>query len=83
MDNLYTIGGARMKPVYFLLLVGMNLFWAGAYPTFKVLGRYLDSGAIATVRYALATVAMLLVWRWLPGRGPRCPRRRTRSRCRA
>ena len=60
-----------MKPVYFLLLIGMNLFWAGTYPTFKVLGRYLDSGAIATVRYALAAIAMLIVWRWLPGRGPR------------
>lgn len=60
-----------MKPVYLLLLVGMNLFWAGTYPTFKVLGRHLDSGAIATVRYALAAIAMLLIWRWLPGRGPR------------
>ena len=59
-----------MKPVHFLLLVGMNLFWAGTYPTFKVLGRHLDSGAIATVRYALAAIAMLVVWRWLPGRGP-------------
>jgi drug/metabolite transporter (DMT)-like permease len=53
------------------MLVGMNLFWAGTYPTFKVLGRHLDSGSIATVRYTLAAVILLAAWRWLPGRGPR------------
>lgn len=60
-----------MKPVHFLLLVGMNLFWAGTYPTFKVLSRHLDSGSIATVRYALAAAVLLALWRWLPGRSPR------------
>lgn len=60
-----------MRPVHFLLLVGMNLFWAGTYPTFKVLSRHLDSGTIATVRYALAAAVLLALWRWLPGRGPR------------
>ena len=60
-----------MRSVHFLLLVGMNLFWAGTYPTFKVLSRHLDSGTIATVRYALAAAVLLAFWRWLPGRGPR------------
>lgn len=60
-----------MKPVHFLLLVGMNLFWAGTYSTFKALGRHLDSGTIATVRYALAALVMVALWRWLPGPGPR------------
>ena len=70
-EILYTFAGTRMKPVHFLLLVGMNLFWAGTYPTFKALGRCLDSGAIATIRYALAAIILAALWRWLPGRGPR------------
>ncbi len=60
-----------MKPVFLILLIGMNLVWACTYPTYKVLAAHLSSGAIATLRFGLATAALLAVWPWLPGRGPR------------
>lgn len=59
-----------MKPVYLILLVGMNLLWAGTYSVFKVLGEHLSSGAIVTLRYSLAAVFLLALWPWLPGRAP-------------
>jgi drug/metabolite transporter (DMT)-like permease len=60
-----------MKPVFLILMIGMNLLWAGSYSIFKVLGSYLSSGSIATVRFGLAAVLVLGIWPWLPGRGPR------------
>lgn len=59
-----------MRPIFFILLVVMNLFWAGTYAVFKVLGQYLDAGAIVTVRYGLALLGLLALWPWLPGRSP-------------
>jgi drug/metabolite transporter (DMT)-like permease len=49
----------------------MNLLWAGTYPLYKALTQHLSSGAIASIRFSLATTALLCVWRWLPGRAPR------------
>lgn len=60
-----------MKPLFVILLVVMNLFWAGSYSAYKVLSVQTAPGVIATIRYGLAALAVLLVWRWLPGRGPR------------
>ena len=60
-----------MKPVFLFLMIGMNLLWAGSYAIFKVLAPYLSSGSIATLRFGLAALALLVVWPWLPGRGPR------------
>ena len=60
-----------MKPLFLGLLVAMNLVWAGTCPIYKVLASQLDSGAIATWRYGMATLCLLAVWRWLPGQGPR------------
>jgi len=60
-----------MKPVFLILLVGMNLLWAGTAPIYKVLAEYLDSGSIATLRFGLAALCLLPFWPWLPGRGPR------------
>ncbi len=60
-----------MKPLFLLLLIAMNLLWAGSYPIYKHLSLYLGSGSIATLRYALAAVGMLVIWRWLPGKMPK------------
>jgi drug/metabolite transporter (DMT)-like permease len=60
-----------MKPLFVILLVGMNLLWAGSYSIFKALETHLTSGAIATVRFGLAALLLLAAWPWLPGKGPR------------
>jgi drug/metabolite transporter (DMT)-like permease len=60
-----------MRPVFLLLLIGMNLLWAGSYSIFKVLTEQMDSGSIATLRFGLAAIVLLVVWPWLPGKGPR------------
>ena len=60
-----------MQAFYLALLIGMNLLWAGSYAIYKVLGEQMDSGAIATIRFALAALCLLVAWPWLPGRGPR------------
>ncbi len=60
-----------MRPVFLILLIGMNLLWAGSYSIFKVLTEQMDSGSIATVRFGLAAIVLLAVWPWLPGQGPR------------
>jgi drug/metabolite transporter (DMT)-like permease len=57
-----------MKPVFVILLIGMNLLWAASYPIYKVLSSYLGSGSIATLRYGFATGILLVAWRWMPGR---------------
>jgi drug/metabolite transporter (DMT)-like permease len=60
-----------MKPVFLILLIGMNLLWAGTPPIYKVLAQHLSSGSIATMRFGLAALCLLALWPWLPGRGPR------------
>ena len=60
-----------MKPLFLFLLIGMNLIWAGSYAIFTVLAPYLGSGSIATLRFGLAAISLLVVWPWLPGKGPR------------
>src|SRR5438477_12153005 len=64
-------GRVCMKPAFLILMIGMNLLWAGSYAIFKVLAPYLSSGSIATLRFGLAGLVLLLVWPWLPGKGPR------------
>ena len=60
-----------MRPLFLILLIGMNLLWAGSYSIFKVLAIHLSSGSIATLRFGLAAVCLLAIWPWLPGKGPR------------
>jgi drug/metabolite transporter (DMT)-like permease len=60
-----------MRFWHVLALVVMNLFWATTYPVFKVLSQHLTSGGVATLRYGLAAVILAVLWRWLPGQGPR------------
>ena len=67
------MGAARdqMKPTHLILLIVMNILWAGSYASFKVLSPHLDAGAIATLRFGIAALALLPFWRLLPGSAPR------------
>lgn len=49
----------------------MNLFWAGVYAAYKVLGQNLATGGIVTLRFGLAAVCLLLAWPWYRGPAPR------------
>jgi drug/metabolite transporter (DMT)-like permease len=60
-----------VKSTFLILLIGMNLLWAGSYSIYKVLGAHLGSGSIATLRFGFAALGLLVVWPWLPGKGPR------------
>ena len=60
-----------MKPVHLILLIVMNFFWAGSYSAFKTLAPQLTPGGVATLRFGLATIALLVCWPWLPGVAPR------------
>jgi drug/metabolite transporter (DMT)-like permease len=60
-----------MKPAYLILLIVMNFFWAGSYSAFKILAPQLDAGGVATLRFGIAAVVLLVCWPWLPGTAPR------------
>ncbi|MDE3066130.1 MAG: EamA family transporter [Verrucomicrobiota bacterium] len=60
-----------MKRSHLVLLVLMNCLWAASYSAFKALAPALDAGGVATLRYALAGMVLVLCWRWLPGPAPR------------
>ena len=60
-----------MKPAHLIILLLMNLCWAGVYSAYKVMGPELASGGIVTLRFGLAGVFMLLAWPWYPGAAPR------------
>ncbi len=60
-----------MKPAYLIILLVLNVFWAGTYSTFKALAPYLDPGQVATLRYDLAALFLLVAWPWLGGAAPR------------
>jgi drug/metabolite transporter (DMT)-like permease len=60
-----------MKPVYLIVLLLMNLCWAGVYSANKVVGHDLATGGIVTIRFGMAALCMLLAWPWLPGLAPR------------
>lgn len=62
---------AFMRASHLLLLILMNGLWAVAYSAFKALSPWLDSGAVATLRFGLTGAILLLCWPWLPGRAPR------------
>jgi drug/metabolite transporter (DMT)-like permease len=60
-----------MKPSYLIILLVMNFFWAAVYSSYKLMGAELPSGGIVTVRFGLAGLCFLLIWRWLPGESPK------------
>lgn len=59
-----------MKPAHLMLLLGMNVLWAGSYAAFKALAPHLDAGGVATLRFGISAVVLLLAWPWLPGATP-------------
>ncbi|HVM47734.1 MAG TPA: DMT family transporter [Candidatus Acidoferrum sp.] len=60
-----------MKPSHLLFLLLMNLFWAAVYSTYKILGQYLATGGIVTLRFGLAALCLLAAWPWYRGAAPR------------
>jgi drug/metabolite transporter (DMT)-like permease len=56
---------------HLIILLGMNLVWAGVYSAYKIIEPNMPSGGIVTLRYGLATVCLLVAWPWLPGPAPR------------
>ncbi len=61
-----------LKPSHLLILLLMNFFWGGVYSAYRVLGvEGLPAGGIVTLRFGLAGLSLLAVWRWLPGPAPR------------
>ena len=60
-----------MKLSHLIILLVMNLCWAGVYSANMVLGRDLTTGGIVTIRFGLAGLCLLVAWPWLPGSAPR------------
>ena len=60
-----------MKPSHLIILLAMNVAWAGVYSAYKVIGPDLPTGGIVTIRFGLAGLCLLLTWRWFPGPAPR------------
>ena len=60
-----------MKPSHLILLIVMNILWAGSYASFKALAPHLDAGAIATLRFGIAALVLLPFWPLLSGQAPR------------
>lgn len=60
-----------MKPFYLIILLLMNLCWAGVYSAYKVMGPDLATGGIVTLRFGMAGLCLLAAWPWLPGPAPR------------
>jgi drug/metabolite transporter (DMT)-like permease len=60
-----------MKLTHLIILLAMNLCWAGVYSANMVVGRDLATGGIVTIRFGLAGLCLLIAWPWLPGSAPR------------
>jgi drug/metabolite transporter (DMT)-like permease len=60
-----------MKPSHLIILLLMNLCWAGVYSANLVVGHDLSTGGIVTIRFGLAGLCLLVAWPWLPGPAPR------------
>ena len=60
-----------MKLSHLIILLVMNLCWAGVYSANMVLGHDLTTGGIVTIRFGLAGLCLLVAWPWLPGSAPR------------
>ncbi len=60
-----------MKVSHLLVLLVLNVCWAGTLSANKALGPYLTPGGITTLRFATAALCLLALWPWLPGKTPR------------
>jgi drug/metabolite transporter (DMT)-like permease len=62
---------SRMKPIYLIILIVMNFFWAGSLSIYKVLAHHLSLGSIVTLRFGVAALLLIVIWPWMPGKAPR------------
>lgn len=60
-----------MRSGWLFILIGFNVFWGGTYSAFKDLKQWLNPGQVVSLRYGVATLLLLVCWRWLPGTAPR------------
>jgi drug/metabolite transporter (DMT)-like permease len=60
-----------MRLSYLIILILLNCGWAASLSIYKTLAPYLEPGAIVTLRFGVATLILLLLWPWLPGKMPR------------
>jgi len=60
-----------MKPLHLFFLIVMNCLWAVSYTVFKALSPYLNAGGVATLRFGLTGLILVLCWPLLPGCVPR------------
>ena len=60
-----------MKPAHLIILLALNVVWSATLSIYKVLEPHLEPGGIVTLRFALAGLALVALWPWLPGNAPR------------
>jgi drug/metabolite transporter (DMT)-like permease len=60
-----------LKAAHLIILLVMNLIWAGVYSVYKIVGSDIPSGSIVTLRFGMAAICFLVAWPWLPGATPR------------
>lgn len=63
--------GRTMRFSHLVILLALNFFWAATLSAYKIIGPYLSSGGIVTIRFAIAFLCLAVAWRWLPGSAPR------------
>lgn len=60
-----------MKPIHLIVLLALNVAWSATLSIYKFLEPHLEPGAIVTLRFGLAGLALLALWPWIPGNAPR------------
>lgn len=60
-----------MKPAHLIILLALNVAWAGTLSIYKFVEPQLDTGGIVTLRFGIAALSLLVLWPWLPGGAPR------------
>lgn len=60
-----------MKPAHLIILLALNVVWAGMLSIYKFVEPQLDAGGIVTLRFGIAALSFLILWPWLPGNAPR------------
>jgi drug/metabolite transporter (DMT)-like permease len=61
----------RARPVLYLKLVLMAVFWSGVFPAVSVLLRSMDVFTAVFLRFSMASAILLALLRWRAGRFPR------------
>lgn len=59
-----------MQLSHLLILLLLNVFWAGSYTAYKVLSDQMEPGVVVTFRYALSALMLLPFWGRFRGASP-------------